>query len=413
MQLTSLKLYMKQFLHDLRAQKLRTFLTLVGLSWGTVTVICLLAFGYGLQNNQQEQMKGLGDNIVIMWASNTSKPYAGYPKGRWFGFVPDDIKMMRQNIPELEAVSGEFQRGNITIRNGRKSKLIQISGVDPEFAPMRTIVPEDGGRFLNDIDVNDKRRVIFLGNDLRDEIFGEGIDPVGKAVLIDNVPYTVVGVMVKKKQDSSYSGRDKDKGFVPATTFQSTYGDRYLDNIVFRAKTLEIHKQAVDRTYETFAKRYKFDPTDREALSMWDTVEDNGFMVFFVAMRLFVGFVGFMTLMVGGIGLANIMYVVVEERTKEIGIKMALGAKKGFVLFGFIFETLILTTIGGGIGYGIAQLIISLAPMMNIKDYVGTPTLSLQDKLAVVAILGFIGLMASFFPARRAANMNPVQALKL
>lgn len=136
-------------------------------------------------------------------------------------------------------------------------------------------------------------------------------------------------------------------------------------------------------------------------------------MVFFVAMRLFVGFVGFMTLMVGGIGLANIMYVVVEERTKEIGIKMALGAKKGFVLFGFIFETLILTTIGGGIGYGIAQLIISLAPMMNIKDYVGTPTLSLQDKLAVVAILGFIGLMASFFPARRAANMNPVQALKL
>lgn len=413
MQLTSLKLYVKQFLHDLRAQKLRTFLTLVGLSWGTVTVICLLAFGYGLQNNQQEQMKGLGDNIVIMWASNTSKPYAGYSKGRWFGFVPDDIKMMRQNIPELEAVSGEFMRGNITIRNGKQSKLIQISGVDPEFAPMRTIAPEPGGRFLNDIDVNDKRRVIFLGNELRDEIFGAEVDPVGQAVLLDNVPYTVVGVMVKKKQDSSYSGRDKDKGFVPTTTFQTAHGDRYLDNIVFRAKTLETHKQAVDRTYEVFAKRYKFDPTDREALAMWDTVEDNGFMVFFVAMRLFVGFVGFMTLMVGGIGLANIMYVVVEERTKEIGIKMALGAKKSFVLFGFIFETFILTTIGGGIGYGIAQLIISIAPMFDIKDYVGTPTLSLQDKLAVVAILGFIGLMASFFPARRAANMNPVQALKL
>ncbi len=413
MQLTSLKLYMKQFLHDLQAQKLRTFLTLVGLSWGTVTVICLLAFGYGLQMNQQEQMKGLGDNIVIMWASNTSKPYAGYPKGRWFGFVPDDIKMMRQNIPQLEAVSGEFQRGNIQIRNGRKSKLIQVSGIEPEFAPMRSIIPEAGGRFLNATDMNDKRRVAFIGNELRDEIFGIDIDPVGQAILLDNVPYTVIGVMVKKKQDSSYSGRDKDKAFIPSTTFQTTYGDRYLDNIVFRAQNLEVHKQAVDRAYEVFAKKYKFDPTDREALAMWDTVEGNDFLIFFVAMRMFVGFVGFMTLLVGGIGLANIMYVVVEERTKEIGIKMALGAKKGFVLSGFIFETFILTTIGGGIGYGIAQLIISIAPMFDIKDYVGTPTLSLQDKLAVVAILGIIGLMASFFPARRAANMNPVQALKL
>ncbi len=413
MQLTSLKLYIKQFLHDLQAQKLRTFLTLVGLSWGTVTVICLLAFGYGLQVNQQEQMKGLGDNIVIMWASQTSKPYAGYPKGRWFGFVPDDIKMMRRNISELEAVSGEFQRGNVQIRNGRKSKLIQVSGIEPEFAPMRTIEPEPGGRFLNEIDLNDKRRVAFIGNELRDEMFGENIDPVGKAILLDNVPYTVIGVMVKKKQDSSYSGRDKDKAFVPSTTFQTTYGDRYLDNIVFRAKSLDVHKRAVDRTYEVFSKKYKYDPSDREALAMWDTVEGNDFLIFFVAMRLFVGFVGFMTLMVGGIGLANIMYVVVEERTKEIGIKMALGAKKGFVLFGFIFETFILTTIGGGIGYGIAQIIISVAPMMNIKDYVGTPSLSLQDKLAVVAILGFIGLLASYFPARRAANMNPVQALKL
>lgn len=413
MQLTSLKLYMKQFLHDLQAQKLRTFLTLVGLSWGTVTVICLLAFGYGLQMNQQEQMKGLGDNIVIMWASNTSKPYAGYPKGRWFGFVPDDIKMMRQNIPQLEAVSGEFQRGNIQIRNGRKSKLIQVSGIEPEFAPMRSIIPEAGGRFLNATDMNDKRRVAFIGNELRDEIFGIDIDPVGQAILLDNVPYTVIGVMVKKKQDSSYSGRDKDKAFIPSTTFQTTYGDRYLDNIVFRAQSLEVHKQAVDRAYEVFAKKYKFDPTDREALAMWDTVEGNDFLIFFVAMRMFVGFVGFMTLLVGGIGLANIMYVVVEERTKEIGIKMALGAKKGFVLSGFIFETFILTTIGGGIGYGIAQLIISIAPMFDIKDYVGTPTLSLQDKLAVVAILGIIGLMASFFPARRAANLNPVQALKL
>lgn len=410
---TSFKLYLKQFLHDLRAQRLRTFLTLLGLAWGTVTVICLLAFGYGLQRRQVEAMKGLGDDIVIMWASNTSKPYAGYPKGRWFGFVPADIEMMRNNIPELGTVSGEFIRWNMSIKNGRKSKLVQCSGVEPDYAQLRNVIPEPGGRFINRVDLDEKRRVMFIGNALRDEIFGENVDAVGQVVMVDGVPYTIIGVMQTKRQDSSYSGRDQDKAIIPATTLQTTYGDRYLDNIVFKAASLEVHPQCIDRVYDVFAKRYKFDPTDKEALSLWDTVEDNDFLIFFVALRMFVGFVGFMTLLVGGIGLANIMYVVVEERTKEIGIKMALGAKKGFVLMGFIFETFILTAIGGAIGYGIAQIIIAVAPKMGIEEYVGIPSLSLQDKLAVIGILGFIALLASFFPARRAANMNPVQALKL
>jgi putative ABC transport system permease protein len=408
-------LYFKQFLHDLQAQKLRTLLTLIGLTWGTVTVICLLAFGYGLQKQQEESFKGLGDNIVIMWASRTSKPFAGYPKGRWFGFQPSDVDMLKSDISELEYVSGEYQRNNISIRNGRNSKLIDISGVNPEFASMRSIVPEPGGRFLNDQDMNEKRRVIFIGDGLRDEIFGEGSDPVGKVLLVDGVPFTVIGVLTKKSQDSSYSGRDKDKGFIPSTTYQTKYGDRYLDNIVWRAKDLTVHPTAKDRVLEVFSQKYKFDPTDKEAIPMWDTVESNQFLLFFVAIRWFVGFVGFMTLLVGGIGLANIMYVVVEERTKEIGLKMALGAKRTFVLMGFIFETLLLTAIGGGFGYAIASVILAVIPSFgaDLKEAIGTPTLSVADRLAVIGILGLIGLAAAYFPARRAANMNPVQALKL
>jgi putative ABC transport system permease protein len=380
-----------------------------------VTVICLLAFGYGLQKQQEESFRGLGDDIVIMWASRTSKPYAGYPKGRWFGFQPSDVDALKKSISELEYVSGEYQRNNISIRYGRSSKLIDVSGVNPEFASMRTIVPEPGGRFLNDQDMNEKKRVIVLGNELRDEIFGEGFDPVGKVVIIDGVPFTVIGVMLKKSQDSSYSGRDKDKGFMPATTFQTKYGDRYLDNIVWKAKDLTVHTTAKDRVLEVFSQRYKFDPTDKEAIPMWDTVESNQFLLFFVAIRWFVGFVGFMTLLVGGIGLANIMYVVVEERTKEIGVKMALGAKRRFVLMGFIFETLLLTAIGGGFGYAIASVILAVIPSFgeDIKEAIGTPSLSAFDKLSVICILGIIGLLASYFPARRAANMNPVQALKL
>lgn len=406
-------LYFKQFLHDIRSQKLRTFLTLSGLAWGTVTVICLLAFGYGLQHQQEVQMKGMGEDIVILWASRTSLPYMGYPKGRWFGFKMDDVPYLRKQVSEIKYITGEMQRGNIEARYGRRSKLVQVSGVEPEFSVMRNVIADWGGRFLNDIDLKDKRRVVFIGNDLKDEVLGQGIDAVGRPLLLDGIPFTVVGVMTPKQQNSSYSGRDKDKAIIPITTFESIYGDRYLDNIVYCATSLTVHEHCVKNVHNALAQKYKFDPKDDQALSEWDTVEGNRFILFFVAMRFFVGFVGFMTLMVGGIGLANIMYVVVEERTKEVGIKMAIGAKKLFVLFGFIFETFLLTIIGGGVGYGIASLLIWGANQIDLSDVIGNPMLSTVDKLVVIGILGIISLLAAWFPARKAANMNPVWALKM
>lgn len=406
-------LYFKQFLHDIKSQKLRTFLTLSGLAWGTVTVICLLAFGYGLQRQQETQMKGMGEDLVILWASRTSIPYMGYPKGRWFGFRMDDVAYLRQNVPEIKYISAEMSRGNIEARYGRRSKLVQVAGVEPEFNLMRNVIPDWGGRFINEIDLNEKRRVVFIGNDLKDEVFGEDIDAVGKPMQLNGVPFTVIGVMKPKQQNSSYSGRDKDKAIIPITSYVSIYGDRYLDDIVYCAKDLDVHPQCITHVHNALAQKYKFDPKDDQALSEWDTVEGNRFMLFFVAMRFFVGFVGLMTLMVGGIGLANIMYVVVEERTKEVGIKMAIGAKKMFVLFGFIFETFLLTVIGGGIGYGIATFLIWATNKIDMSDIIGKPMLSATDKLIVIGILGIISLLAAWFPARKAANMNPVWALKM
>ncbi len=407
------KLYLKQFLHDLRHQKLRAFLTISGLAWGTITVICLLAFGYGLQKNQETQMRGMGDDIVILWAGRTSLPYMGYPKGRWFGFKPEDINYLKQQVPELKNITGEFSRSNVEAKYERRSKLVQVSGVQPSFSDLRNVIPDWGGRFLNEVDLKDKRRVVFVGNDLRDEVFGEGVDAIGKPLLLNGVPFTVVGVMIEKQQNSSYSGRDKDKAIIPLTTFQAMFGDRYLDNIVYASQNLEVHERAKKKVNLALAQKYKYDPKDDQVLGIWDTVEGNRFLLFFVAMRWFVGFVGFMTLMVGGIGLANIMYVVVEERTREVGIKMALGARRGFILMGFIFETMMLTLIGGGIGYGLASLLIWGAQQLPIDDIVGTPQLSLLDRLIVFGILALISLLAAYFPARRAAHMNPVYALKM
>jgi len=258
-----------------------------------------------------------------------------------------------------------------------------------------------------------KRRVIFLGTDMKKELFGEE-DAIGRLVFINGVPFMVVGVMVKKEQDSSYGGRDVNSAFIPSSTFKAMYGREYVNDIVFNADEAGRTESVKRGVYQALGSRYKFDPDDKEALSLWDTTEQEKFFgTFFVAFRVFLGIIGAFTLIVGGIGVSNIMNVVVEERTKEIGIKMALGARSGSILRQFLLETLVLTAVGGAAGILIAAGICAVFPKLGLSDYVGVPTVSVGVAALAAALLGVVGLLAGYFPARDASRLDPVVAMKL
>lgn len=409
----AVKTYTRQFVRDLRAQKLRAFLTLFGIVWGTTAVTLLLAFGEGFHRRMVINFKGLGERIVICWPSRTSKPWQGIPRGRAVHVNEEDVAALRREVPEIAAVSSEYSDFGVKIKAGRKVLVPDMSGVSPVFAVMRNIIPEQGGRFVDELDMDDRRRVVFLGDKLAKDLFGE-TSPVGKYVYLGNVPFLVVGTMVHKNQDSSYSGRDEEKAIIPGETARALYGRKNVGNFVFQLREGEDSAAVKKKVLETMARRKRFDPSDEEAIGMWDTTEQTKFFdTFFLAFRGFLGIVGALTLVVGGIGVSNIMNVVVEERTKEIGIKMALGAKRRYVLGQILFETLALTAVGGVLGFLTSWGITSLFPLFHLEEFVGTPVISFQVAAITTVILGGIGLFAGWFPARSAANLNPVEALRL
>ena len=403
--------FLRQMAQDVRHQKLRTLLTLLGITWGTISVALLVAFGEGLEAQVRKSQRGLGEGIVIAWASRTSMPFQGLGKGRPIRVSEEDLEALRRELPGVK-VAGEYGRGG-TFRRERVRISPEMTASNPVFGAMRNLIPAAGGRYVNDLDIDRKRRVTFLGNTLKEDLFGDE-DAVGRTVMIDNVPFLVVGVMQKKAQDSSYSGRDEGKAFIPDTTYQGLYGNRYVDNFIFQASHPSLVPEVTRRVYEILGRRLKFDPSDKEAITMWDTTEgEKFFAAFFLTFRTFLAVIGSFTLMVGGIGVSNIMSVVVEERTREIGVKLAVGAKPRFIQGQFLAETLLLTAVGGTFGFLITYGVLAVFPLLGAGEYIGTPTASPVVVLTTAALLGLIGLVAGYFPARRASLLDPVAALKL
>jgi putative ABC transport system permease protein len=287
---------------------------------------------------------------------------------------------------------------------------------------------------LNPDDVQQQRRVVFLGNEIAKDIFGEE-DPVGKTLLINSSPFTVIGVMQRKRQSSTYGGPDAEHAVIPETTFKalairriepsdnpdpaaaSLARDR-LNVLVLRVRKEEDMEGALARLGQVLSPRLGFDPEDPRVWGVWNTVEGQKISRnILLGMEIFFGIIGALTLIIGGVGVANIMYAVVKERTREIGVKMALGARRAWITGPFLLEGLVYTFLGGLAGAAIAIVLVTLLGLIPSEgnealEFLGKPTLSWPIGLATVAILGTCGLLAGYFPARRAAAIDPAETLR-
>lgn len=404
------------FVRDFRKQKKRVTLTLVALAWGTISIMLLLGFGEGLHQQLTINRRGLGNGLVILWAGSTSLPYKGMPKGRELRFEQEDVEYLKQSMPELADVGGEYSRWGVEVRYGSTVVSEHITGITSNFDKIRNHIPQAGGRMINDLDVKNKRRVAFIGYDLAERLFGDQ-DPVGEMIYIQDLPFTVIGAEIDKMQMGMYGGPDGSKASIPITTFEAIFGYRFLNNILYLPYDLTKMEATERRVFEVFGAKYKFNPDDDRALHVWDTVSGaRQFNNIMIGLKMFLGIIGALTLLIAGVGVANIMYVSVKERTREIGIKMAVGARRSYVLIQFLIEAFIITFVGGFGGMAFSYIITEAFKRVPLEsdviDFMGRPTISLEIGLMVVAILGVMGLASGLFPAMRAASVSPVESLR-
>jgi putative ABC transport system permease protein len=410
------RILLGEFLGDLKEQKTRVLLTTFAITWGTIAVVLLLAFGEGLRHSIVKGLLNAGERIFMVYGGTTSREFEGLPRGRRIRLSEEDLDLIQRSIEEIDLVSPSYGRWGVTLEYGDNKTTTYMEGVYPAFEDMRRTFPDAGSRFINQRDLDERRRVLFLGDEIAEELFGTE-EPVGKTIMLDDLPYTVIGVMQSKFQDSMNNGPDSRRAIIPASTFKSIYGYRYVNHLLLRPRDPGRAEYVKAELNRVLGARYKFDPEDERALPMWDFIEDEKLSnQIALGIEIFLGLVGAFTLLVAGVGVANIMYVVVRERTKEIGIKLAIGAKRHHIMSQFVFEALALTLIGGGIGLGFSSAVVLFVDSLPAEDgaavYLANPKLSIPIALICVGVLIAIGLIAGVLPARRAAKLDPVESLR-
>ena len=408
MSATELLLVWRLFLVDAARNRKRIGLTVMAIAWGTLSIVLLLSFGEGMKRSFRRNSRGMGEGIGVLWPGATTRAYAGLPSGRNISFTDEDAELLAARIPEITAISREYSK-RVPMARGTKTVNARVRGVDPPFGEMRNIIPDE-------IDSTLKRRVVVLGDALATDLFAKD-DPVGKTVQINQSTFLVIGVMAPKVMMGMYSGPDKGQASIPAPTFKAMFTDAHMGNMVYKPAGEKVADQAKAQIYRVLGRKHRFDPDDTRALGVWDTRENQRITGnIALGIQIFLGIIGGLTLFVGGMGVANIMYAVVKERTREIGVKMALGAKVRQVMSPFVLEALTMTVLGGLLGTGVGLALMTIIAALPLKDqafeFLGRPTFSPAIAAATSLILGSVGTLAGYFPARRAARVNPAESLR-
>jgi putative ABC transport system permease protein len=398
------------------AHKLRTFLTMFGIAWGIISIMLMVAAGEGLRVGQKKVAENFGKDIMILFAGRTSMQAGGTRAGRAIHFDSNDYRFVQHEATACQDVMPELGN-NLLVHSDFNSGSLLVAGSLPAFARIRTI-PVAEGRFYNVEDEAEGRRVAFLGTDAKKQLFASR-NALGRTVYLAGTPYTVIGVMREKEQDSSYDGRDISKIFIPFNSMIRDFPNKppanphSIDRMLVTPKSVEHHETCKWEVRRALGRVYGFDPRDEEAIHIWDTVENaKAFYQMTEGMKYFLGAVGIISLFLGGIGVMNVMLVAVRERTREIGVRKAVGATRGVILSQFFAETTIIVFVSGAAGMGVVFGLCSLVNSMKMPQYFAGLLATWTSGLLALALLGLVALLSALYPASRAAAVDPIEALR-
>jgi putative ABC transport system permease protein len=408
----------RQTISALWETKLRSFLTMFGIIWGIASVILLVGLGIGFGIDQRDHLKSLGTDIAICFSGKTAMPFGGYAAGRDIALTIDDAIAIQQNAPLVKNVSPELLNTVSEVSHWNAADRA-VRGVWPEYQNFRSLHLEQG-RPMTTEDQNNAARVVILGAEANRQLF-PGKPPIGQSLSIAGYPYTVIGVLVNKQQNSSYgSGRDNTQLFVPTSAMERDFPPAakndfrgVVNDIVVQPVSPALHVAALREVRQVLGDRHHFDPIDLDAVWAWDTLDGAKFTDnIFHVMTIFFAAVALLTLALGGIGVMNIMLVAVSERTREIGVRKALGATAVDIRRQFLLESAIITLVSGALGLICGIGIIVVLRLLPLPQFLPHPVISATAITAALITLGAITVTAGTYPALRAAKLTPIECLR-
>jgi len=408
----------REVLDTLTRNKSRSLLTGFGVFWGVFMLVALMGGGQGLKEMLNRNFEGFAQNTAMVWAQQTTKPYKGFRKGRWWAMDYKDIGRLRQRVPELDAIApvlfGAWGTTNTAYYDDQKTTP-RIQGVTPEYANI--VAPKMYyGRYINQMDIQQQRKVCVLGKKIYKDLFKEGGDPCGKSIRVDSTYYEVIGVDYNASGSMNFNGRAEEKITLPLTLVQQTYNrGNEVDMIAVTGRKGVVMSNLSPRIRETIARAHLIDPTDERGVMVFNTevlfqLLDN----LFRGVNFLIWLVGLGTLLAGAIGVSNIMMVTVRERTTEIGIRRAIGATPHVILTQIISESIVLTLVAGMSGILLGVLVLQMLEIGNTEDGIVTAHFQVGFWTAIFAalVVSAMGVLAGLAPAARAMSIKPVDAMR-
>ncbi|USD31523.1 MULTISPECIES: ABC transporter permease [Vibrio] len=396
---------LQQTWQTLIAHRMKSMLAIIAIAWGVISVVVLIALGEGFYRHQSQSFSFMVNNVQVVFPSQTSKLWQGLASRREIEIPQDKVEMIKQSgfVKDIAAV---YAKWDASITNSKGQSVARaVSGIDPSYFHLAESQLQVGSRNISPSDIASHTRVAVLG----DQIAKMGGIGIGEEVKVNGIPFLVIGVL--SDEDTGISFGDSRRVFIPQTTYRDLWNDKPWMLLIKPIDGMDSasFRESIVRFY---AKQLHFDPSDKDAVRLPDFSEGAAVISGILrGIQIFLGASGAMTMAVGALGVANIMFLSVTERTREIGVRLAIGATQASILGQFIVEGLILVAVGAAIGLMISFALVALLSTVALPEWIGSPVITPDSIALSLLVTVVLALMASYFPARRASRLTPVLAL--